>query len=404
MERQALDGAGAARRTNRVRRDRSPVAEGPEGCFRRSTGDAARRICRRCRRTSAPRAAPARAAARTAPAAAAGRLHDVVDIAKDLCAALDYIHGLGLVHRDVKPANVFLGGDGRVTLLDFGLVCPARGVSGSYAAARFCVGTMEYAAPEQIRGEPVDARADIYSLGCVLYELVTGRRHVDGDRPHRRRRATGARRSRRRAGAVCRATEGYGRELAIAGEPSRRASRRSSHRRPRRASAGEPESDDDGADREQRRRDDHDRVAELVRLLPVLLDPDAHRRTAPRWPVPSAASWPATAGWSSAHGHAADASVRAGGGRYARGAWFDVRVPVVRDAEAGARVRRNAVRRDAAGGRAARERTAARRSLRVARAMARTDRTAAASRGRSGSDRRRTGGTPSRGCCSPARH
>ena len=112
----------------------------------------------------------ARTAARLA---AAGRLYDVADIAKDLCAALDYIHGLGLVHRDVKPANVFLGEDGRVTLLDFGLVCPARGILGSCAAADSCVGTMEYAAPEQIRGEPVDARADIYSLGCVLHELVT---------------------------------------------------------------------------------------------------------------------------------------------------------------------------------------------------------------------------------------
>jgi serine/threonine protein kinase len=115
--------------------------------------------------------------------AAAGRLHDVTSIAKSLCAALDYIHGLGLVHRDIKPANVFLGEDGRVTLLDFGLVCPARGIPGSYAAADSCVGTMEYAAPEQIRGESVDARADIYSFGCVLFELVTGQRPGDGDRP-----------------------------------------------------------------------------------------------------------------------------------------------------------------------------------------------------------------------------
>jgi serine/threonine protein kinase len=131
---------------------------------------------------TARRAGP-RTARTPARLGAAGRLHHVADIAKDLCAALDYIHGLGLVHRDVKPANVFLGEDGRVTLLDFGLVCPARGILGSYAAADSCVGTMEYAAPEQIRGEPVDARADIYSLGCVLHELVTGRRHVDGNRP-----------------------------------------------------------------------------------------------------------------------------------------------------------------------------------------------------------------------------
>jgi serine/threonine protein kinase len=115
--------------------------------------------------------------------AVAGRRHDVAAIAKDLCLALDYIHGLGLVHRDVKPANIFLGEDGRVTLLDFGLVCPARGIPGSYAAADSCVGTIEYAAPEQIRGEPVDARADIYSLGCVLHELVTGQRPAGGNRP-----------------------------------------------------------------------------------------------------------------------------------------------------------------------------------------------------------------------------
>jgi serine/threonine protein kinase len=123
-------------------------------------------------------------ATRTAPRmAAAGRLHDVAAITKQVCASLDYIHRLGLVHRDVKPSNLFLCGDGRVMLLDFGLVCPARGIPGTGATADSCVGTMEYAAPEQIRGEAVDARADIYSLGCVLYELVTGQRPGDGDRP-----------------------------------------------------------------------------------------------------------------------------------------------------------------------------------------------------------------------------
>jgi serine/threonine-protein kinase len=98
-----------------------------------------------------------------------------------LCQALDYVHALGLVHRDVKPANVLVGEDGRVTLVDFGLVCPARAAAAAGATAEICVGTMEYAAPEQIRGESVDARADIYSLGCVLYELVTGRRPIDAD-------------------------------------------------------------------------------------------------------------------------------------------------------------------------------------------------------------------------------
>ena len=117
------------------------------------------------------------------PPAAAGRLHDAIAIVVQLCQALDYVHALGLVHRDVKPANVWLGDDGRVTLLDFGLVCPARGTAAAGATAEICVGTMEYAAPEQMRGEGVDARADIYSLGCVLYELVTGRRPIDPGSP-----------------------------------------------------------------------------------------------------------------------------------------------------------------------------------------------------------------------------
>ena len=115
------------------------------------------------------------------PVAGAGRLRDAIGIVVQLCQALDYVHALGLVHRDVKPANVLVGDDGRVTLLDFGLVCSTRGAGRCAAAAEICVGTMEYAAPEQIRGEAVDARADIYSLGCVLYELVTGRRPIDGD-------------------------------------------------------------------------------------------------------------------------------------------------------------------------------------------------------------------------------
>jgi serine/threonine protein kinase len=159
--------------------------KGPEGLFQAQQG--------RCRSDDLPTMpSQIRTARRTGPytmrsrtrLAAAGRLHDVTGIAKSLCAALDYIHGLGLVHRDVKPSNVFLGEDGRVTLLDFGLVCPAHGIPGSYATADSCVGTMEYAAPEQIRGESVDARADIYSLGCVVYELVTGQRPVGGARPH----------------------------------------------------------------------------------------------------------------------------------------------------------------------------------------------------------------------------
>ena len=115
--------------------------------------------------------------------AAAGRLRKVLSIAMQLCETLDHIHALGLVHRDVKPANVFLGDGDRVTLLDFGLACAVQGLPVACEPAPICVGTMEYAAPEQIRGKVTDTRADIFSLGCMLYELVTGQRPVQADSP-----------------------------------------------------------------------------------------------------------------------------------------------------------------------------------------------------------------------------
>jgi serine/threonine protein kinase len=109
--------------------------------------------------------------------AGGGHLLDGVALVARLCLALDYLHTSGFVHRDVKPSNVFLGRDGRTTLLDFGLACRAAAANGN----ELCVGTMEYAAPEQISASPVDRRADIYSLGCLLYELVAGRPPFMGD-------------------------------------------------------------------------------------------------------------------------------------------------------------------------------------------------------------------------------
>jgi eukaryotic-like serine/threonine-protein kinase len=121
------------------------------------------------------------------PIAAAGRLNEVAAIVAQMAMALDHLHSRGLVHRDLKPANVFLRpGDGttRVTLLDFGLSCRANAARPVDRRSTQRVGTMQYAAPEQIRGEPVDARADIYSLGCILYELATGLRPFEGDSEH----------------------------------------------------------------------------------------------------------------------------------------------------------------------------------------------------------------------------
>ncbi len=94
----------------------------------------------------------------------------------EVAAALDAAHARGLVHRDIKPGNVLIEGEGeheRVYLTDFGLARLVEASTGVTATGAF-VGTLDYVAPEQIRGERVDARADVYALGCVLFELLTG--------------------------------------------------------------------------------------------------------------------------------------------------------------------------------------------------------------------------------------
>jgi protein kinase-like protein len=93
-------------------------------------------------------------------------------IVAQVAGALDAAHAAGLVHRDVKPANVLLGPDDHAYLSDFGLSRRVRSISGMTATGQW-VGTLDYVAPEQIRGERVDARVDVYALGCVLYYLLT---------------------------------------------------------------------------------------------------------------------------------------------------------------------------------------------------------------------------------------
>src|SRR3954469_7795566 len=88
-------------------------------------------------------------------------------------AALDEAHSAGLVHRDIKPANVLLTADDHVYLTDFGLTKHALSIAGSTKPGHW-VGTLDYVAPEQIRGERVDARVDIYALGCLLHYTLTG--------------------------------------------------------------------------------------------------------------------------------------------------------------------------------------------------------------------------------------
>jgi serine/threonine protein kinase len=93
--------------------------------------------------------------------------------AAQMAAALEMAHERGLVHRDVKPSNVILTAEGHVYLTDFGLAKRAQTAPGLTRADQM-LGTIDYVAPEQIEGSEPDARSDVYSLGCVLFEMLTG--------------------------------------------------------------------------------------------------------------------------------------------------------------------------------------------------------------------------------------
>jgi serine/threonine protein kinase len=96
-----------------------------------------------------------------------------VGVCTDVAAGLEALWGAGMVHRDVKPANILLDGSGRAYITDFGL---AKDTQGSLLTLPGqALGSMDYMAPEQIRGEPVGAATDIYALGCVMYECMCGR-------------------------------------------------------------------------------------------------------------------------------------------------------------------------------------------------------------------------------------
>jgi serine/threonine-protein kinase len=106
-----------------------------------------------------------------------------LEIVSEVLRALSYSHHAGIVHRDIKPANVMLTPTGDVKVMDFGIARAVADTSATVTQTAAVIGTAQYLSPEQARGAPVDARSDIYSTGCLLYELLTGRPPFTGDSP-----------------------------------------------------------------------------------------------------------------------------------------------------------------------------------------------------------------------------
>lgn len=106
-----------------------------------------------------------------------------VDYMLGVLSALEYSHRAGIVHRDIKPANVMITPEGQVKVMDFGIARAIADSAATMTQTQAVIGTAQYLSPEQARGETVDARSDLYSAGCLLYELLTGRPPFVGDSP-----------------------------------------------------------------------------------------------------------------------------------------------------------------------------------------------------------------------------
>lgn len=105
------------------------------------------------------------------------------ELVDGILRALDYSHRGGIVHRDIKPANIMITRNGDVKVMDFGIARAMADSAATMTQTAQVIGTAQYLSPEQARGERVDARSDLYSTGCVLYELLTGQPPFTGDSP-----------------------------------------------------------------------------------------------------------------------------------------------------------------------------------------------------------------------------
>ena len=110
-------------------------------------------------------------------------LDRTLEIAEGVLAALEYSHERGIVHRDIKPANVMITDQGDVKVMDFGIARALDDIGATLTSTWNIVGTAQYLSPEQAMGESADYRSDIYSLGCLLFEVLTGRPPYTGDTP-----------------------------------------------------------------------------------------------------------------------------------------------------------------------------------------------------------------------------
>ncbi|HEU0191500.1 MAG TPA: Stk1 family PASTA domain-containing Ser/Thr kinase [Mycobacterium sp.] len=106
-----------------------------------------------------------------------------IEVIADACQALNFSHQHGIIHRDVKPANIMISTTNAVKVMDFGIARAIADSGNRVTQTAAVIGTAQYLSPEQARGEPVDARSDVYSLGCVLYEILTGEAPFVGDSP-----------------------------------------------------------------------------------------------------------------------------------------------------------------------------------------------------------------------------